>query len=166
MDSGKEIIDRALQLTKSIQSLDDLNEHKDEIIAIIEDFIRLGLESLKDIIKMSLSPADTKKRLDKFQADQELFNTELELELNRIAEIDGAQEFIDSLKDEMEKRLEPIAEEMATIMGQIMSSMMGQMMNGFSDLISDSIADVEDTDDNGHPKEGEKENSKISDEET
>jgi hypothetical protein len=166
MGSGKDLIDKALELTRSIQSLDDLKEHNDEIINLIEEFIRFGLESLKEIIDRSLSPKEIKEALDNFHDDQELFNKELERELDRIANLDGAQDFIDNLKEDMETRLEPIAHEMATIMGQIMASMMGQMMDGFSDLIDDRIVEVEDTNDNGHPKESEKEKSKVSDEET
>ena len=93
MESSDQATKKALDIMKSIQTLDDLKEHKDEIIELIEQFIKLGVESLKGIIKLALSPEETKKELDKFQETQEYFNDKWESEMERIASIEGAKEF-------------------------------------------------------------------------
>jgi hypothetical protein len=126
---------------KSIQSLDDLKEHKDEILNFIEESIKYGVESLQNILKASLSIDETKIELDKFQAGHELFSEELQHEFDRIANISGAQDYIESLRDEMEKRLEPHAQAIADNMGKIMASMMGQFIDGVGEIM-DSVSNL------------------------
>jgi hypothetical protein len=129
-NEAKTAINNALRLLKTIKTLDDLKEHKDEILTIIEDFIKYGVESLREIIKRSLKPAEIKLEFDKFQKTQELFYKELNEEMMRVSKLEGAQEYIVSLKDEMEERLKPYAQELVKLMGEIMSSMLGSIMEG------------------------------------
>ncbi len=125
---------------RSIHSLDDLKEHEDEILNFVEESIKYGVEALQDILKMSLSIDETKTELDQFQAGQDLFSEELQHELDRIANISGAQEYIESLREKMEKRLEPHAQALADNMGKIMAAMMGQFIDGVGELMDSALA--------------------------
>jgi hypothetical protein len=124
-------INKAFNLLKTIKTLDDLKEHDDEILAIIEDFIKYGIESLRVIIKRSMTPEEIKKEFAKFQTTQELFYKELDEEMIRISKLEGAQDYIDSLKDDLEQRLRPYAQELTKLMGEIMSVMLGSILEGF-----------------------------------
>jgi hypothetical protein len=136
---AKESINKALELLKTIKILDDLKERKDEILAIIEEFIRSGVESLREIIKRSMSPKEIKREFNKFQHTQELFYKKLDEEMGRVSNLDGAKEYIDSLKDEMEERLKPHAEELAKLMGEIMSLILGSIMEGSGSAIQADV---------------------------
>jgi hypothetical protein len=133
MNSANDSTQKSIELMISIRTLEDLKKNKKEIITTIEKFVIHGVESLKNIIKLSLSPEETKKELDKFQRNQEHFNEAWEAEMNRISDIEGAKEFLEGLKDEMEIHMEPYAKELAETMGEIMNSMMGQFINGLGD---------------------------------
>ena len=130
-------IEEAVNVLKSIKTLDDLKENKEEVLSIIEGFIKYGVDILKEILNQSLSPEEIQKELEKFQESQEAFGEELEKEMDRISEIDGAMEFVESLQAEMEKRLEPHAQELADTMGEIMGSMMGGMMDGLGNVFNE-----------------------------
>ena len=152
MKSPEESIKNAVKFLRSIQTLDDIKEHKDDILAVIEDFIKFGVDALKEIIKMSLTPNETKKELDNFQKNQELFNKELEQEMERISNIEGAMEYIDSLKEEMEKRLEPHAQELAELMGEIMNSMMGGFVGSLGDAMNEAFSNEDESESGDKPK--------------
>ena len=83
-------IEDAINVLKSIQSLDDLKENKEEVLNIIEGFIVYGVKILKDILTKSLAPDEVQKELENFQVGQEAFGEELEKEMDRISEIPGA----------------------------------------------------------------------------
>lgn len=141
MESGIKTIENALEVMKSIQSLDDMKEHKEEILTMIENTFKFLVDSLKEIIKKSLSPDEIQKEMEKIQEKQimnEQLGEKMEQELNRIANLPGAEEFIVGLKEEMESRLEPHAEELAVLMGELMTAMMGEVLGGLGELMQDT----------------------------
>jgi len=150
-------IEEAVNVLKSIQTLDDLKENKEEVLNIIEGFIVDGVKILKDILTKSLAPDEVQKELENFQVGQEAFGEELEKEMDRISEIPGAEEFVESLRVDMEKRLEPHAQELADTMGEIMGSMMGGMMEGIGEIFNELGDGEEEKDDKEKEESEEKE---------
>ena len=121
-----------------------MKEHREEFLSFIEDSIKFAVESLKEILKKSLSPAELQKEMDNFQKGQmenEQLGAELESEIERISNIPGAQEYMESLKDEMEKRLEPHAQELAKAMLGLMAGMMGELMGGLGDMLNEAFSE-------------------------
>jgi hypothetical protein len=138
-----------LQLLKSINTIDDLKVHKDEILALIDDIFKFGMESLKNFFEGSLSPEKKQSEMAKFQDDNYFFDREIEKELDRIANLPGAEEYFESFKEEVEMCIQPHLEEfalqMAKFMGDLMGDMMGGMMEGMGDMMEGMNEFVEET---------------------
>ena len=150
MESGIKTTENALEIMKSIRSLDDMKEHKEEILTMIEDTFKFLVDSLKEIIKKSLSPDELQKEMEKVQEKQilnEQLGEELGQELDRIANLPGAEEYIIGLKEELETRLEPHAEELAELMAELMSAMMGGVLGGLGELMQGTGDDADNDED-------------------
>jgi hypothetical protein len=142
VDLGIIVSKEALELLKSIQSVEDLKEHKEQVLGIIEGSIVYMVDALKDILKKSLSPEKIAQEMGKIQEsqiDNEQLNQEFELEMERISNISGADEYMESLTEEMEKRMEPHAEELAKLMAELMTGMMGGVMEGFGEMMNEAF---------------------------
>jgi hypothetical protein len=138
---------KTLELLKSINTLDDLEEHKEEVLALIEEFIKFGVQILKTFFESSasMSSEEKQKELAKFQDDNFLMGEEITGELDRISELPGADEFMENIQGEMEQRIAPhleeFAEQMAKLMGEFMGDLMGGMMEGLGDVM-ESMGDM------------------------
>ena len=130
----------ALKLLKSIKTFDDLVKHKDEILDFIEESIRYGIESLKSVLNMSLSAEELQAEMAKLNLGEDFLGEEIEKELDRLANLPGAKEFIADLRNDMEKRLEPYAHELMELMGKIMGTMMGQIMGNLGEVMNEAFS--------------------------
>jgi hypothetical protein len=132
----------ALELVRSIETLDDIKQHKDEILSIIEDSIRFFIEKLKEIIKKDLSLEEMQNEMVKVQESQmenEKLYEEFEIEMNRISDIPGSDEYLETLTADLEARIEPLAKELTDLMGELMGAMMGGIMEGFGEMMSEAF---------------------------
>jgi len=138
VEFGNDAIEKALELLRSLKTLEGIKEHEQEIMDFIENAIVFGTDQFRKILTMSLKPEQIKNEFDKFQKTQEQFNKEVQREMDRIGKIEGAKEYIESLREEMETRLKPHTTELANLMGKIMGVIIQQFMNGIGKTMSRS----------------------------
>jgi hypothetical protein len=146
MEQREEAKRNALELLRSIQSLDDLKEQKDEVLNLIDDIFKYGIQSLKDFFKGSLSSEAEQEEIAKFQDEEYFFDKEIEKELDRIADLPGIEEFFETFKKELEGRIQPHLEEFAMEMAKSMGDLMGDMMGGFGEIFGDIAQEPEEID--------------------
>ena len=144
MGKREEAKQNALKLLRSIETLDDLKEHKDEVVALIDDIFKYGVQSLQNFFEGSLSPEDKQEEIAKFQDENYFFDKEIEKEMDRIAELPGAQEYFETFKTELEGRIQPHMEEFALQMAKFMESLMGDMMGGMMEGMGDMMGGMGD----------------------
>jgi hypothetical protein len=139
MGEREEAKENVLKLLKSINTLDDLKEHKEEVLELIDDIFKFGVKSLQNFFEGSLSPEEKQNEIAKFQDENYFFDKEIEQELDRIANLPGVEEYFESFKEEIQKRIQPHMEEfalqMAKFMESLMGDMMGAMMEGMGDMM-------------------------------
>jgi hypothetical protein len=139
MDDVEKSQQKTVELLKSIQNVDDLKEHKDEIFKAIIDMLKFGLQALKTFFEVSLSMSDEEKQneLAKYQDDRFLFTEEIDNEMERISSLPGAEEYLDNFQEEMEKQMGPYMEEITEQMAKLMGSFMGDLMDGIAEGFGD-----------------------------
>jgi hypothetical protein len=137
----------AIELLRSIKTLDDLKEHKDEIMTFVENTLKAGVEELKTFLEsaMSMTPEEKEQGFAKFQDETFLFNEEMGLELERIDNLPGAIEYLDSFRGEMEERMEPHLEEFSKQMAESMSQFMGDLMGGLVEGFGEAMEGMDDS---------------------
>jgi hypothetical protein len=154
LEDRDQLKEKTLELLKSINTLDDLKEHKDDVLALIEEFIKIGVNYLKTFFESaaSMSSEEKQNELAKFQDDNFLMDEEITGELDRISELPGADEFMENIQVEMEQRIAPhleeFAEQMANVMGEFMGDLMGGMMDGLGDMM-EGMGNMDDMGDMG-----------------
>lgn len=139
----------AIEMLRSIQTLDDLEEHIEEIKDMMEAIILAALDMLQSMFEGSLSQDEEARNeaLAKIQDESLIFDPEIDKELSRIAEIPGAEKIMDPFNDEMEERMTPHMEKLAEFMMKFMSDMMGGMMDGMADAMggmADAMGEMSD----------------------
>jgi hypothetical protein len=149
MESREEIKKEALEYLTKIKTLDDLKEHKDDIIQTMIKMIKSALEILKSFFEtaFSMSSEEKAEELSKFQDDNFLFTKEVEDELDRIYNIPGADEFMDTFQQDLEEQMEPYMEEITQQMTKLAEEFMGDLMGGLGEglgaMMGESDADEE-----------------------
>jgi len=128
MDDSEKSQNEALELLRSIKTVEDLEKHKDEILELVVGVLRSWLDVLKDGLTGSASPEEIQAKYEKMESFETNMKEELEKELDRIAEIPGAEDYVRSLQGEFEGRMGAIASEMSMVMMEVMSKLMGGMM--------------------------------------
>ncbi len=130
---------KTVEFLKTINSVDDLKAHKDEVLDLIEDLFKAGLLTLKTYFESAVSPEDKQKAIARFQDEHFIFSEEMEQEMTRIDELPGATECFESFQDELDIRIEPFVnefgEQMKKIMEDFMGDMMGGVMNGLGEMM-------------------------------
>ncbi len=135
MDVVEKSQKKTVKFLKSIKTLDDLKEHKEEMLAQVEEIFKAALHKLDGILGEEISPEEKSEVIAKFQDESYLFSEEIEQEMNRIDSLPGAMEFYDSFQDELEKRMQPLLDEIAEKLTKIMDSMMGGVMEEFGGMM-------------------------------
>ncbi|UCF08183.1 MAG: hypothetical protein JSW28_00375 [Thermoplasmata archaeon] len=135
MDKGYEARKNALELMKETNSLEDLKEHKDEIISFMEESVKSSVDEIRKIINMPLSSEGIQEKVNKFMEGLDLLTEELDAEASRIDAIPGMQE---SFNEEMVKRLEPYVLELERLIDKFMNSIEGAFMEGFGEIFNDT----------------------------
>ena len=132
MDEREQLKEEALELLTTIKTLDDVKEHKGEIIEIMVKLLKSALGILKTFFErsFSLSASEKEEEISNFQDDSFLFTKEVNDELERIYDLPGAAEFMDDFMADMEKELEPYMEEITAELEKIMGEFMGNLMGG------------------------------------
>jgi hypothetical protein len=135
----------ALEMLKTIQTLDDFKSRKDEILDFLEEMLKTGLMALKEFMSnmMGMSEDERMVNMEKLEGQTDLFGPEIEAELDRIISIPGAEEFSESFQGEMEARLGPFMEDMAQSLMGGMADMMGGMMDATGEAMGGMIEGIE-----------------------
>ncbi|MCK5774131.1 MAG: hypothetical protein KAH57_10125 [Thermoplasmata archaeon] len=122
----------ALEKLRAIQTIEDVKEHEQEIVDTMVGFLTGAVEILRTWFQdiLTLEPAEKQMEIVKFQNDNFLADDEVDMELNRISEIPGAEELLDPFLGQLEERLGPVMEETGEIMEKLMSELGGAMMGG------------------------------------
>jgi hypothetical protein len=131
--------ENALKLLKSINTVEDLKEKKGEVLDLIDDIFKFGIQSLQSFFEGSLSNEDKQNEIAKFQDENYFFDKEIEAELDRIANLQGVEEYFESFAEEMQMRIQPHMEEFAMQMAKLMEGFMGDMMGGLMEGMDDMM---------------------------
>ena len=159
MDEVEEKTKNALEFLRSIKTLDDMKEHKDEVLDLVVEIIKAGLDVFNKFLEESLSMSDEEKEkgMEKFQDESFMFSPEIEEELDRITELPGAEEYMAGFEEEMKTRLEPYLEEYFGKIMSIMGDFMGGMMEGMMQGIGEAFGEMGKLGDDGESDQGEME---------
>ena len=141
-DDRTRITAKTRELLRSIKTLDDFKAHKDEVLDMIEKGFKSAVEALKQFFDsmLSLTPEQRQDQMGKFQDDNFLMDPEVGQEMDRIAALPGAAEYIESFKGDMQERIGPYLEEFTTQMGRLMEQFMGGLMGGIADVLGGAMA--------------------------
>ncbi len=137
MDKGFEARQKALELMKKINSLDDLKNHQEEIIAFMEESLKYSVDSMKEILEMPLEEEGIQDKVNSFMDGLDALSEDLDSEANRIDGLPGVAETMGSFNDDMAKRLEPFGLELEKLSEQLMKKIEGKFMKGFGDVFTD-----------------------------
>ena len=138
MDKGFEARQKALELMKGINSFEDLKEHQEEIIAFMEESLKYSIDSMKEILKMSLEEEGIQDRVNSFMEGLDALSEELDSEANRIDGLPGVKEAMGSFNEDMAKRLEPYGLELEKLSERLMDKVEGKFMEGFGEILKDA----------------------------
>ncbi len=125
----------ALEKLRKIQTLEDVKEHDQEIVDTMVEFLTGAVEIMRAWFQdiLSLDPEAKHMEIVKFQNDNFLADDEVNMELDRISGIPGADEHLDPFLEQLEERLTPVMEETGEIMEKLMSELGGAMMGGLEE---------------------------------
>jgi hypothetical protein len=139
---------KVVEFLKTIKTAEDLKEHKDELIDLMEELIKSALTVLKKSLEAALSmDSDGKeKELEKFQDESWLFDETIGVEMNRIETLDGADELFETFTSEMEERIGPHMEAITQEMTKFMESLFGGMMEGMAEGMGEMMGGFGDDD--------------------
>jgi len=144
LDEVEERTEKTLKLLRSIKTLDDMKEHKEEVLALIEEIMKTGVKALKTFLELASSMADEEKEKEmvKFQDESYIMNPDIEKEFERISELPGAQEFMQDFEEDMRKRIEPFLEEYFGTMMKTLGDFMGGIMEGMIEGIGQAFGEL------------------------
>jgi hypothetical protein len=134
MDKGFKARQKALELMKTIDSLEDLNKHQDEIMGLMEESLRFSIDSMKEILEMDLEDEGIEEKVNSFMNGLDVLVDELDSEACRIDGIPGVAEAMGSFNEEMEKRLDPFAQELEKLSEQLMDKIQGKLFGGLEGM--------------------------------
>ena len=137
----------ALELFRTLNSIDDVKENREKVRDMVEGLFKAGAAELKRTMEESpnMGPEEAGKLAKQFQDDQFLMNEELETELGRIDSFPGVTDYIEQFGSEDEERLEPIIEEFTKQMEKLMMIVMGgveDMMQGMGDAMDEAFGQM------------------------
>jgi hypothetical protein len=118
------------ELLRSIRSIDDLKEKKDELIDTQEKFMVSAVVTAKNFFDNlpSYTPEEKKAQVERFSDEKFIFDDEIDAEMIRIYELPECGEFMDSIEPEMMAKVEPPMTEFMGLMQTKMMEVMGDMM--------------------------------------
>ena len=140
-ENREQEIKQALELLNSIQSLDDLKEHKEEVIQTMVNMLKSALEVLKTFFEksFSMSQEDKKEEFSKFQDENFIFTKEVEDELDCIYSLPGADEYMDGFQSEVEEQMAPYMEELAQQKAKLADELFGDLMGGLAEGLAQGL---------------------------
>jgi hypothetical protein len=147
VDDRERVTAKTVLLLKSVKSLEDLKKHKEEILDLMEEIFESAVQALNTFFNESLSMSSEQKQKEamKYQDENYLINEDIGNELNRIDNLPGAMEYIESFKEEMDRRMGPHLEEftnqMSKLMGELMGGMMGAVLGGMEEIMGGGKTD-------------------------
>ena len=144
MDKGFEARQKALELMKGINSLEDLKEHQDEIILFMEESLKYSVDSMKEILEIPLEEEGIQDRVNSFMEGLDALSEELDSQASRIDGISGVEEAMGSFNEDMAKRLEPFGLELEKLSEQLMDKIEGKFIDGFGEIFTDEGEKKED----------------------
>jgi hypothetical protein len=153
MDEVEQAKKNIMELLRSIETLDDLKEHKEEILDHFEALFKAALQSLNKYLESSLSSPDEaqQEEFEKFADDQYILDDEIGQEFERIDGLPGASEYFESFQGEIESRINPYLEEFSGKIENLVTNLMGEMLGGMMEGLKEGFGDM--MGDMGNPEE-------------
>ncbi|KPK80726.1 MAG: hypothetical protein AMS27_16250 [Bacteroides sp. SM23_62_1] len=165
MTERDKIIKQTVSRLQAIQTIDEFIAARDEILDLVEKVYKSGLDNLKAYFKdmFSMTPEQQKEKSMEFQDENYLLSTEVMKEFERLDNVLGDHESIESFIAGMKKRIEPYLEEAAEYMAKIMGGFMGDMMGSIAGAMGMEKADDESRAQTGASEAAEKIQKEIQD---
>jgi hypothetical protein len=110
---------KELELIYNVKSIEDLQRDKDKLLEIFEGMLKENINELQAIKKAGISGKDAKDKLDEIENRLELFEPEMDIEMERLSQLPDAQGYIQIFHEEMEVRLKPLAMEMEELLEEL-----------------------------------------------
>ena len=129
----------ALDMLRSIQTLDDVKEHDQEVLDLMVGFITASVRTLENWFEEILSLEGEKKgeEIQKFQNTNYLADEEINAEFERIDTIEGSGEYMEQFMGEFEKRIQPQIEKTGQMMEKLMADLGGAMMGAMGEAFGE-----------------------------
>jgi len=120
----------ALDLLRTIQTLEDVKEHDQEIVDLMVGFYTAYAKSLGDWFEeiLKLDPNSKKEEVGKFEEKASLADEELDKEIDRIRMIPGSDEHMDPFMEEFAGRVNPQMDKTQEMMMKLIADLGAYMM--------------------------------------
>ncbi len=143
MDNREKYIQDTVKRIRSIQTIEEFEKSKDEILDLMEKVLKAGIETLGSFIKsvFSMSPEEREDNAAKFRDENYLVSNEIAREIDNLVRIPGIDAYGESFGEELEKRLSPFVEEYTKKLGSHMDLFMGGMAENISESIQNEIVE-------------------------
>lgn len=133
---------------QAIQNLDDFKSREDEIIDLMDKYIKSAIDLVKDFQEnmLSMTPQEREEKVKEFQNDSFPFEPLVEKELQRLDTLPGFIDYAEEFGPRMDKMMEPHMKQYGEHMEKIMGNVMGavdQVMGGMMDGMSQAFGNVE-----------------------
>ncbi|MCK5773112.1 MAG: hypothetical protein KAH57_04935 [Thermoplasmata archaeon] len=126
----------ALKMLRSVQTLDDVKEHDQEIVDLMVGFITASVRTLENWFEeiLSLEPEKKMEEIEKFQNTNYLSDEEINAEFERIDTIEGSGEHLEPFMGQFEERINPQIEKTGQMMEKLMADLGGAMGEAFGEM--------------------------------
>ena len=139
MEEDEKAKKEVLDMLRSIQTLEDVKEHDQEVIDLMAGFITASVRTLENWFEEILSLEGEKKgeEIKKFRNTNYLADEEINAEFERIDTIEGSGEHLEPFMGEFEKRITPQMEKTGQMMEKLMADLGGAMMGAMGEAFGE-----------------------------
>ncbi len=128
-----------LEMLRSVQTLDDVKEHDQEIVDLMVGFVTASVRTLENWFEeiLSMEPEKKGKEIEKFQNTNYLADEEINAEFERIDTIEGSGDHLEPFMGKFEERIAPQMEKTGQMMEKLMSDLGGAMMGAMGEAFGE-----------------------------
>jgi len=137
MTKREKLINESVEKLKAIQTFDELKASGKLVQDIMESVFLAALEETKEFVgKMDSVPVEeVQAKMAQIQEESYMMPPEIGVEVERLENLPGGFEYLDSFGDELEKKIETLSEEFNVYAEKLMAKAFGEVVNGMEGAI-------------------------------
>ena len=147
MADRDQVIAKEVEFLKGIQTVDDLKANLDGYISSIKTTITSAVEDARAFADAvgSMSEDEKREEIARFVDDDYLMPPVFTAEMQRIDDLPGAIDYMETVELDFDAMFDPLAEEFTSILNpfvqELMSDAMGAMFDELGDMVGEMFED-------------------------